>query len=111
MEDQESLEWLASLFLFLLDTLQELDAVHRSFPWRAVACLSTQTKAQTLADMQAEWQLVTEVVDRLPESHTLHTAFGFTRFQAYRDVMTKAEPLLSTGTSVHGLCFLGGIGS
>ena len=92
-DDPETLEWLASLFLYLLDNLLSLDAVHRSFPWAAVCCLNVQLRAETLARMKTEWQFVTEVVDGLSPRHELHTFFGFTRYQPYRDVMTKAECL------------------
>ena len=47
--------------------------------------------------MKAEWQFVTEVVDAISDKHTLHTLFGVTRFQAYRDVMTKGECFACTG--------------
>ena len=94
--DDENLAWLAELFLHHLCSLSELDAVHSSFPWRSIVCLSGSAQ-ETLAAMCAEWQFVTEIVDVLPPKHSLHTLLSITKTQPYRDLMTKAEILISIG--------------
>ncbi|CAE6950908.1 unnamed protein product [Symbiodinium sp. CCMP2592] len=91
--DEESLEWVAKLFLFQIDALCDLDAVYRSFPWASIACLHESSKAATLQSMRMEWEFVRDCIDKLPSQHELYWLFSFTRYQAYRDVMIKAETM------------------
>ena len=90
--DEEALEWLSSVFLFQVEALTEVDGYHSCFPWRAICCLNPQLRSETLAAMKKEWMFVLDVVDNISERHPLHTLLSFTRYQAYRDIMTKAEP-------------------
>ena len=99
--DEESLEWAAKLFLFQIDALCDLDAVYRSFPWACIACLRESSKAATLQSMRMEWEFVRDCIDKLPSQHELYWLFSFTRYQACRDVMIKAE----YSVRIHGLGF------
>ena len=55
-------------------------------------CLSGEKKA-TLQAMKLEWDFVTDLVDSLPEKHSLRKLMNITQSQPYRDIMTKAECL------------------
>ena len=94
LEEQENLQWHASLTLHQLSALCEVDEYLSSFPWRTICCLSPQFRKEVLADMKAEWNFVLHFVDKLQSKSFLHTALAITRHQPYRDLMTKAEFLL-----------------
>ena len=91
--DEEALQWHASMLLNQLAGLAELDEQPRHFPWRCCCVLSAPLRQTTLAEMQSEWKFVTNFVDLLPPTHHLHTQLSITRHQVYRDLMTKAERL------------------
>ena len=94
-DNPETLEWHADLLLNELASLLELDEYPRSFPWRCVASLSAPLQESTLDAMREEWSFVTNVVDCLKPRTRLHTMLAVTRHQCYRDLMIKAETLVS----------------
>ena len=93
LDDEEALQWHASLMLSQVAALCELDEQAGHFPWRACATMSAPLREETLQAMQAEWRFCTGFVDKLNNSSSLYTEMAITRQQAYRDLMVKAECL------------------
>ena len=92
-ESEDVLEWHADLFLNQLSSLLELDEYQRSFPWRVAATLSAPCRAHVLEDMRLQWRFVLTFLDKLKPGCALHTQASLTRYQIYRDLMSKAENL------------------
>ncbi|CAK9061274.1 unnamed protein product [Durusdinium trenchii] len=90
-ESQELLQFHGNLLLSVLASICDLDRYHTAFPWRLVACLDKTSVPSTLKDMAREWQFVTEFVDQLAENDLIRKTLMHTRWQAYRDAMSKAE--------------------
>lgn len=95
LDDQDALEWHAALMLSQLAALCELDEQAAHFPWRSCAAMSAGARAETLSAMRQEWSFCNRFIDTLQPGSQLHTQLGVTRYQPYRDLMIKAEPLHS----------------
>lgn len=90
-EHQENLEWHVKLTLGQIRAIYEIDVYHRSYPWRVCLALNSQMWPELLWDMERTWYFVKTVVDVEPLDTPLAKALLFTRYQPFRDVMTKAE--------------------
>ena len=93
-EDEEGAEKLAvhaSLLLSVLGALCDLDVTHTSLPWKVACGLDVSLMPGLLEYMEAEWYFVTSVVDHQDPKDQLWKLLSHTRWQVYRDVMTKAE--------------------
>lgn len=90
-ENKENLEWHVALLLGQIRGLYEIQAYHVSYPWRVVLALDPQKWPELLLDMAQTWSFVRHVVDPLPVSDRLCQHLLFTRYQAFRDLMVKAE--------------------
>ena len=92
-EQQENLLWHTQLLLGQVRACYEIDIYHRSYPWKVILALNPAKWNELLHDMKDTWSFVTQVIDPLPLSHNLAKHLAFTRYQPFRDVMVKAEPL------------------
>lgn len=94
-EALEVLEFHSALLLSQLSAVAELDWYHVSFPWRVVAMFDPSSRESTLQSMKEQWDFCVNFVDKLGASDKLHWWFVFSRFQPFREVMVKAEYLVS----------------
>lgn len=92
-ENQENLTWHVCLLLGQIRALYELDIYHKSYPWKSILALDPSKWSLLLVDMQKTWKFVLEVVDPLPMNSRLSIHLLFTKYQPFRDLMTKAEYL------------------
>ena len=79
---------------YQIEGLQGISPVHQSFPWRVVQCLDPASWTTVLKDMKEIWQFTTEFADTLRQNDALFNELQVTRFQNFRDTMTKAEQLV-----------------
>lgn len=87
------LQFHAKVLVYHLGALSELQAYHKSFPWRAVEALDPKAWSSLLAAMQEAWTFTVEFVDILGPKDPLFYEFGFTRYQSFRELLTCAEYL------------------
>ena len=92
-EHQELREFHGALLLGQLRGLWETDTYFRSYPWHTMVALDARKVPVLLEHMKATWNFVLNFVDSLSPTSPLGKALYFTRFQPFRDVFTKAEPL------------------
>lgn len=92
-EHAEQLEFHGALLLGQIRALWETDTYFKSFPWRAMVALDSRKVAELLDLMSITWDFVQTVCDPLSPTSPMGKAFYFTRFQPFRDLFTKAEPL------------------
>jgi len=90
-EHAENLEWHVSLMLGQIRAVYEIHVHHQSFPWRCILALDPQKWSELLAHMKTTWAFVQTCIDTLPLTHSLCKHLLFTRYQAFRDLMVKAE--------------------
>ena len=93
-EHAEQLEFHGALLLGQIRGLWETDIHFRSFPWHAMVALDTRKVPELLDVMATTWDFVQAVIDPLSPTSPMGRAFYFTRFQPFRDLFTKAEPLV-----------------
>lgn len=90
-EQRENCAFHSALMLGQLRAIFETDIYHQSFPWKVVLALDAKRWDELLKEMKDTWRFVRTVCDPLREKEPLAVAMSFTRFQPFRDVMTKAE--------------------
>jgi hypothetical protein len=95
-EHEEMRLFHGALLLGQMRALWETNIYHLSYPWRVIVGLDGKKVPELLKHMKSTWNFVLEVTDKLPTTHPMGKAFSFTRFQAFRDVLTKAEQLAPT---------------
>lgn len=94
--DEEALDMVsyhARLLTAHLGTSYDLLYFYQGFPWRCAAALLGKNLQAVLSEMRAEWDFVLSVLDPLVSNSRFHKMFAHTRYQCYRDLMTKAECL------------------
>lgn len=95
-EGREKLALHASLLLAVLGAICQLDCTHTAIPWRVCTAIDPRELPALLEFMKEEWKFVTSVIDTLDSKDQLWRLFSHTRWQVYRDVMTKGEYLCCT---------------
>ena len=100
-EDQELLNYHCRLLTAHLGTTWELQHFFCSYPWRAACALLEKYVPTVLHEMSREWDFVVNCVDKL-STERVAVLLQHTRYQVYRDVMTKAE---SFGFILHTAVF------
>jgi hypothetical protein len=93
-ESEDVLQFHGDLLMYQIEGLQGISPVHQSFPWRVVQCLDPASWTTVLKDMKEIWQFTTEFADTLRQNDALFNELQVTRFQNFRDTMTKAEQLV-----------------
>lgn len=99
MDDEEGKDKLtlhASLLLAVLGATCQLDCTHTAIPWRVCTAIDPTELPALLESMKEEWKFVTSVIDTLDSKDQLWRLLSHTRWQVYRDVMTKGEYLCCT---------------
>ena len=92
--DEEGLEKLqvhSSLLLSVLASICDLDVNHTAFPWKIAAAIDSSQLPDLLKYMKEEWEFVRAVVDTLHPKDQLWKLLSHTRWQVYRDILTKGE--------------------
>ena len=89
-EDQDVLSYHARLLIAHLATTWELRYFFMSFPWRAASALLEKHWEPVLRDMELDWEFVLKCVDPVGNDK-VGALLQHTRYQVYRDIMTKAE--------------------
>ena len=92
-ESLELIQFHSGLVMSQLASISELDSYHQAFPWKIVATIDAGSVAGVLSEMKKAWEFTTAFLDGLPKTDKLFTLMQFTRYQAYRDAMVKAEHL------------------
>lgn len=87
----ELLQFHSSLLAYQIEALDGLEAYHRSFPWRTIELLDATSWTCCLKDMEQCWNFTVDCVDLLQPQNPLYYELAVTRFQAFRDCMTRAE--------------------
>ena len=90
-EGHEKLRVHANLLLSTLAAICELDVSHTALPWKVSIGLDPSMMQHLLEYMEAEWFFVNSVVDRLDSKDQLWKLLSHTRWQVYRDVLTKGQ--------------------
>ena len=96
VDDEEGYDKLtlhASLLLAVLGATCQLDCTHTAIPWRVCTAIDPSELPALLESMKEEWAFVTSVIDTLDPKDQLWRLLSHTRWQVYRDVMTKGESL------------------
>ena len=95
-DDEEATDKLklhSSLLLAILGALCDLDSNHRALPWRVSVAIDHTQLPSLLKFMEQEWFFVNAVIDTLDDKEPLWRLLSHTRWQVYRDCMTKGEQL------------------
>ncbi|CAL1150545.1 unnamed protein product [Cladocopium goreaui] len=93
-DDEEATDKLklhSSLLLAILGALCDLDSNHRALPWRVSVAIDHTQLPSLLKFMEQEWFFVNAVIDTLDDKEPLWRLLSHTRWQVYRDCMTKGE--------------------
>lgn len=88
---EEVIDFHSRVLCSQLDALTEVDSYHRTYPWKVVGMMDPASASMILGDMQKTWEFCLSYLDALSPGDKLYDMFSFTRWQAFRDVMIKAE--------------------
>lgn len=91
-EDAEMCGYHCRLLTAHLGTTWELRHFFMAFPWRAACGLLEKNIPIILKEMALEWQFVVSCLDNVYDDRVA-LLLQHTRYQVYRDLMTKAEYL------------------
>lgn len=100
-EAKEIADYHSRLLTAHVGTSLELKDAYGQFPWRWAAVLLARNAPAVFAQAKLEWKFVTQCVDKLDPTSREAKQFSHTRWQPYRELMVKAEPLSESSKFRH----------